>query len=61
MKAARRTTRTMTIERADSYDVSLYIANWEVNQYGEWLREEPNNTWLRYDWVVTVTPEIKGE
>jgi len=53
--------RTMTIERADSYDVSLYIANWEVNQYGEWLREEPNNTWLKTDWVVTVTPESKGE
>ena len=51
----------MTIERADRYNVSLYIANWEVNEYGEWLREEPNNTWLRHDWVVAVTPETKGE
>ena len=51
----------MTIERADSYDVSLYIANWEVNQYGEWQREEPNNTWLRHDWVLTVTPQTKGD
>ncbi len=51
----------MTLERSDSYDVSLHIANWEVNQYGEWLREEPNDTWLTYDWVVTVAPVIEEE
>lgn len=53
--------RTMTITRADSYDVSLHIANWEVNEYGEWLREELDDTWLKYDWVVTVTPIIEEE
>ena len=49
------------IERAESYDVILSIANWEVTPEGEWLREEPDNTWLKDEWVVTVTPEMKGE
>ncbi len=49
------------IERAPSYQVSLYLANWEVTSDGFWLREEPENTWLRTDWVVTVAPETKGE
>ena len=49
------------IERAESYDVILSIANWEVTPEGEWLREAPDNTWLKDEWVVTVTPEMKGE
>ena len=47
------------IERAESYDVILSIANWEVTPEGEWLREDPDNTWLKDEWVVTVTPEMK--
>lgn len=39
----------------------LSIANWEVTPEGEWLREDPDNTWLKDEWVVTVTPEMKGE
>lgn len=49
------------IERAESYDVILSIANWEVTPEGEWLREDPDNTWLKDEWVVTVTPDRKGE
>ena len=49
------------IERAESYDVILSIANWEDTPAGEWLREDPDNTWLKDEWVVTVTPEMKGE
>lgn len=49
------------IHRAESYRLSLYIANWEVTQEGDWLREEPENTWLKTDWIVTVTPVMKGE
>lgn len=49
------------IERAESYDVILSIANWEVTPEGEWLREDPDNTWLRDEWVVTVTPDRKGD
>lgn len=50
-----------TIERQPSYRLSLYIANWEVTLDGEWLREPPHDTWLKQDWVVTVTPAVKGE
>jgi hypothetical protein len=50
-----------TIDREESYRLSLYIANWEVTQEGDWLREEPENTWLKTDWTVTVTPVMKGE
>ncbi len=49
------------IDRAQSYDVQLSLANWEVTPEGKWLREEPENTWLQKEWVVTVTPEAKGE
>ncbi|NLV57792.1 MAG: hypothetical protein GXY67_03395 [Clostridiales bacterium] len=49
-----------TIDRAESYRLSLYIANWEVTQEGDWLRKEPENTWLKTDWTVTVTPVMKG-
>ena len=49
------------VARADSYDVCLSIANWEVTLQGEWLREDPNNTWLKDEWVVTVTPDRKGD
>jgi hypothetical protein len=50
-----------TIDRASSYTVSLHIANWEVTPDGLWLREEPDDTWLKQEWAVTVTPIAKGE
>ncbi len=49
------------IDRAPTYDIQLYVANWEVTEDGEWLREAPRNTWLKAEWVVTVTPELKEE
>lgn len=49
------------IDRAASYDVQLYIANWEVTEDGDWLREEPESTWLKAEWTVTMTPTMKGE
>ena len=50
-----------SISRAQSYEIRLHIANWEVTPDGAWLREEPDNTWLKQDWTVTVTPVTKGE
>lgn len=47
------------IPPADTYKVQMYLSNWEVNEKGEWLREEPNNTWLREEWVFEVTLENK--
>ena len=47
--------------RAEKYEVSVYIANWEVTPGGEWLREEPENTWMYEDWTVTVEPQMKED
>lgn len=50
-----------TIERAERYDVQLHLSNWEVTPEGDWLREDPENTYLAHEWTVTVTPVMKGE
>ena len=47
------------IERAKSYTLRLYLSSWEVTPQGEWLREEPENTWVRETWDVTVTPTLR--
>lgn len=47
------------IERAKSYTLRLYLSSWEVTPQGEWLREEPENTWVRETWDVTVTPSLR--
>lgn len=45
----------------EEYTLSFYITNWEVTPEGEYLREEPNNTWQKMDWVVTVKPTVKAD
>ena len=45
------------IQRDDAYTLNLRVSNWEVTPQGEWLREEPNNTWLKEEWILTVLPE----
>lgn len=47
------------IERAQSYTLRLYLSSWEVTPQGEWLREEPESTWVRETWDVTVTPALR--
>ena len=47
------------LPRAESYELNLWVSNWETTLDGIWLREEPDNTWQQYDWVVTVSPETK--
>ena len=49
------------IERAARYDVQLHLSNWEVTPEGDWLREDPENTYLSHEWTVAVTPAMKGE
>lgn len=46
--------------RADSYEVSLTLSNWEVTPDGAHLREEPNSTLLRESRTIEVTPTIIG-
>ncbi len=52
-----------TIQRALSYQLKLRLANWEVDEDGYWLRDDPDeeDTLLRDEWVVQVTPTVKGE
>lgn len=48
-----------SIEHAESYVLQLNPHNWEVTPEGEWLREEPDNTWLKDTWQVEVFPVLK--
>lgn len=49
------------LPRADSYVLNLWVSNWETTPDDIWLREKPDSTWMKYDWVVTVSPKTKGE
>lgn len=48
-----------SIEHAESYVLQMNPHNWEVTLDGEWLREEPDNTWLQDTWQVEVFPVLK--
>lgn len=51
-----------SIDRAQIYRLSLLVLSWEVTRDGEWLRDDADvDTRLRDEWVVTVTPTMKGE
>ncbi len=47
------------LARAERYTLNLRVSNWEVASDGTWLREEPNDTYLRDNWVLTVAPQAK--
>lgn len=47
------------IGQAERYELRLNPHNWEISPAGEWLREEPNNTWKQAEWDVTVEPVVK--
>lgn len=47
------------IERDARYVVRMRLSNWEVTSEGEYLREEPNNTWKKAEWDVTLAPEMR--
>ncbi|MEG1891187.1 MAG: hypothetical protein RR301_07215 [Clostridia bacterium] len=49
------------VPRAEQYELTLSLSNWEVTLDDEYLREEPNNTWLKEEWKVIVQPTIKEE
>lgn len=49
------------IERSPSYDVQLHIANWEITPSGVWLREGSESTLLQHEWIITISPTMKGE
>lgn len=49
------------IERAERYTLRMNPYNWEVTPEGEWLREEPNSTWVKAEWDVTVALVLKED
>lgn len=49
------------LERAESYDLSIHLSNWEVTPEGVELRDEPGSTQVSTDWQVTVKPEMKED
>lgn len=50
-----------TFEWSDRYELNLSVSNWEITPDGDWLREEPDNTWMKTNWMVTIAPTTKGE
>lgn len=42
-----------------SYDLSMDLSSWEVTPEGKWLRGEPENTYLTYEWIVTMAPVVE--
>ena len=39
----------------------MWSSNWEVTPEGEWLREEPNDTYLGLNWDAVVYPKPAKE
>ncbi|MGI6234130.1 MAG: hypothetical protein ACOYI6_02625 [Christensenellales bacterium] len=44
------------VKTMPEYTILMRINNWEITREGQWLREEPHNTWLKEDWIVTIKP-----
>lgn len=47
------------IDRAETYTLRMNPHNWEITPDGEWLRgqdDDTQNTWLRAEWDVIVSP-----
>lgn len=51
----------IAVEKGDTYAIRLWVDNWEVTPGGEWLRDEPNDTYLGQDWIVEVQPKPAKE
>lgn len=49
------------VSKLAEYTIKMRINNWEITRDGQWLREEPNNTWLKQDWVLTVKPDPNAQ
>lgn len=44
------------VEKKEAYTLLLRINNWEVTRQDQWLREGPDSTWLKEDWIITLRP-----
>ncbi len=51
----------VAVEEGSEYVIRMWSSNWEVTPEGEWLREEPNDTYKGYNWDATVYPKPAKE
>ena len=51
----------VAVEEGSEYVIRMWSSNWEVTQEGEWLREEPNDTYLGENWDAVVYPKPAKE
>jgi len=51
----------VAVEEGAEYTIRMWSANWEVTPDGEWLREEPNDTYLGQNWDAVVYPKAAKE
>ena len=51
----------VAVEEGAEYTIRMWSSNWEVTQDGEWLREEPNDTYLGENWDAVVYPKPAKE
>lgn len=49
------------VEDGSEYLISMWSASWEVTPEGEWLREEPNDTYCGDSWDAIVCPQPAKE
>lgn len=51
----------VAVEEGAEYTIRMWSSNWEVTEDGEWLREEPNDTYLGQNWDAVVYPKPAKE
>ena len=51
----------VAVEEGSEYLIRMWSANWQVTPAGEWLREEPNDTYLGQNWDAVVHPKPAKE
>ena len=51
----------VAVVEGQTYAIRLYVSCWEVTPEGEWLREEPNDTYQGQEWTVTAEPKPAGK
>lgn len=51
----------VAVEEGSEYVIRMWSSNWEVTPEGEWLREEPNDTYQGENWDAIVYPKPAKE
>ena len=51
----------VAVEAGSEYVIRMWSSNWEVTEDGEWLREEPHDTYKGMNWDATVYPKPAKE